>query len=693
MAQDIKVIIEAILKDKAFKKGVKGIATDTEKSTKKAIKSFDKLEKKQTILGKTIKKLRSGYTLLAAAIGGTLVAGFVGAIRKAGQFQQTQITFTTLLKGNKVAADSLIDSLEQFANTTPFLTDKVLQAGQTLLAFGTNARDVEPTLRMLGDISAATGGDLKDLSVIFGQIQGAGRLMGQDLLQLINFGFNPLQEISERTGESMISLKDRMSKGAVSFKEVTNSFKAATSEGGKFFNLTTKQSKSFLGIWSTLISNISLLGRAFGQKLLPFVQPVVTLMLKLTSRLLGVSDSAEIARESLIKLAKQQQFDRLDSDLKSLLIKFKDLDAQVKAGTLSVNQQLGALGFFRKTIKNLDAEIKAKNQTEERTNELIFVRNELMAIQKIRTKENEKAAKSATAKFLDDMKAREKAIETNVLTEKEKAEQLKELDALLKETLKLNDEELLMFKIQKLEQYKGLFAQNSDEIKDINMAQHEFQRQLEEETTQKHREELNKRLLATEQLSSAIGALSGAVSEIIIGNLNREAGESSETNKKRIKAARALAVAEKTAAIFSIGLNTARAIMGFLANPSGIPGIVMSIAAGVQGVATAATVAAKPLPSFAVGTPFLNKDTTAMVHQGERILRADQNIKGVSNEDFSNAAIRGLSLGRETNNISNVSNVTENTDNRNITNNFNGINDINEIRNELIKAEGSEAFQ
>lgn len=90
-------------------------------------------------------------------------------------------------------------------------------------------------MKMLGDISLGNGERLQSLSLAFGQVQASGRLMGGDLLQMVNAGFNPLEAIAKRTGETMIAVKERMSAGGVSVNEVEQAMKDATSEGGRFF--------------------------------------------------------------------------------------------------------------------------------------------------------------------------------------------------------------------------------------------------------------------------------------------------------------------------------------------------------------------------------------------------------------------------------------------------------------------------
>lgn len=221
---------------------------------------------------KGIGGLKSSLLGALPAMGAFVGIAGLGMIGKSivslgAQMEQTRIAFATFLRGDEQAANGLLNQLNQFANATPFTNQQVIKASRTLLAFGFAANEVQPTLKMLGDISAGTGKDLSELGVIFGQIKGAGRLMGQDLLQLINAGFNPLQVMSEKTGKSVSVLKDEMSKGAISFEMVKDAFKSATSEGGLFFNLMQKQSKSLSGLFSTMQGKIELIGIKIGESM------------------------------------------------------------------------------------------------------------------------------------------------------------------------------------------------------------------------------------------------------------------------------------------------------------------------------------------------------------------------------------------------------------------------------------------
>jgi tape measure domain-containing protein len=140
------------------------------------------------------------------------------------------------------------------------------------MAFGIEGQKIVPTLRMLGDVAGADQNKLKSLALVFGQIQSTGKLMGQDLLQLINQGFNPLNVISEQTGISMSKLKDAMAQGAISADMVTAAFQAATSEGGLFFGNLEAQSQTLQGRLSTLQDNFQTALQNMAEAFLPLLK-------------------------------------------------------------------------------------------------------------------------------------------------------------------------------------------------------------------------------------------------------------------------------------------------------------------------------------------------------------------------------------------------------------------------------------
>lgn len=209
------------------------------------------------------KKVARGVKAVAAAGTTSLIAlGKIG-LDYNSQMEQYTTNFTTML-GSQEAAVKKVEELKEFAAKTPFEMSGLASATQTLLSFGIESEDTMDIMKMLGDVSLGDAQKFDSLALVFGQVSSQGKLMGQDLLQMINAGFNPLQIISEKTGESMASLKERMSAGEITIEDVTQAFKWATEEGGKFYNGMEAGSKTTQGLISTLKDNIqSKLGEAF----------------------------------------------------------------------------------------------------------------------------------------------------------------------------------------------------------------------------------------------------------------------------------------------------------------------------------------------------------------------------------------------------------------------------------------------
>lgn len=180
-------------------------------------------------------------------------ANFAGSIvRVRGEVEALSISFETLLGGNKQKAHALFSEIRTFAVNTPMMLNDLARGAQMLLSFNIEAERVMPILKQIGDISMGDAQKFNSLTLAFSQMMSTGKLMGQDLLQMINAGFNPLSVISEKTGKSIGQLKKDMEAGAISSEMVADAFAAATAEGGKFYGMLEKQSKGINGSISNL---------------------------------------------------------------------------------------------------------------------------------------------------------------------------------------------------------------------------------------------------------------------------------------------------------------------------------------------------------------------------------------------------------------------------------------------------------
>lgn len=214
---------------------------------------------------------KTGLAVLSAALGGATVAGL-----KYNASIETYQTSFEVMTGSAEKATEVIERLKKVGAETPFELPDLADTTQLLMNYGLTADEAMDKMMMLGDISQGSADKMSRIAMAYGQMSSAGKVQLEDIKQMIEAGFNPLQEISESTGESMSSLYDRISKGTLSVDEITASMERATSAGGKYYQSMQKQSQTFSGMISTLKDNAQQL---LGEVVQPISDSMVSTLL------------------------------------------------------------------------------------------------------------------------------------------------------------------------------------------------------------------------------------------------------------------------------------------------------------------------------------------------------------------------------------------------------------------------------
>lgn len=201
-----------------------------------------------------------------AIIGGVGVLKALGSeiVRVRGEFQSTQTAIETLV--GKDMAGNLIPQIKELAKISPLTMSDMVGAEKMMLGFNIQAEDTIKYLKALSDVSMGDSQRFNSLTLAFSQMSAAGKLMGQDLNQMINAGFNPLQIMADKTGKSISTLKEEMAKGAISAEMVQQAFIDATSAGGKFYNMSENASKTINGQLSMMQDAINTVFNELGTK-------------------------------------------------------------------------------------------------------------------------------------------------------------------------------------------------------------------------------------------------------------------------------------------------------------------------------------------------------------------------------------------------------------------------------------------
>ena len=223
-------------------------------------------------IGSLIGKFSSAKAAVGGFMGAFAVSALVDFGREAidaqSKVEQLEISFRTLL-GSQEKASALIAEIKSYGTVTPYDTEGLAQAARLMLSYGMSSSKIMPTLQMLGDIAMGDKDKLQSLTLAFSQMSASGRVCKEDLNQMVDAGFNPLQIISEKTGKSIGELTDEVSKGAISVQDIEQAFIDATSEGGKFHNMVNNMSDSIAGKTAQMTDNWEAFKASIGGLLKP----------------------------------------------------------------------------------------------------------------------------------------------------------------------------------------------------------------------------------------------------------------------------------------------------------------------------------------------------------------------------------------------------------------------------------------
>jgi tape measure domain-containing protein len=224
-----------------------------------------------------------GIRNVGIAVGAGLAsaaAGIGGILKIAGEFEQSEVAFETLI-GNTELAHKTLRDLQDFAAKTPFTIQGVQTSARQLLAVGVGTDKLIPTLKALGDVSAGLSVPMERLVLNFGQVLAQGKLTGRELRDFAVAGVPIREVLAKNLGVTTAEVGDLVSAGKVGFKEVEQAFISMTSEGGRFFDLMIKQSKTLGGLISNLQDFFTILAADIGKQILPEAKAYIRVFLEM----------------------------------------------------------------------------------------------------------------------------------------------------------------------------------------------------------------------------------------------------------------------------------------------------------------------------------------------------------------------------------------------------------------------------
>lgn len=222
------------------------------------------------------RKLKQAFAI------GTFITLSTGILKAGSSMEQINIAFETFI-GDAELARAKVAELQKFADVSPFSTSEVFEAGQSLMGFGLEAKELIPVMNLLGDASKGNAAKFSALVDNYGKMISAQRANTMDLNQFAIAGVPVWKELSRLTGLSGKELRKWVEINGVDLNTINQIFKNLTGQGGLFFGMMAKQSKSTAGLWSTFVSRLE----ALAVKIFNAFQPLINILIVFGTKLLN----------------------------------------------------------------------------------------------------------------------------------------------------------------------------------------------------------------------------------------------------------------------------------------------------------------------------------------------------------------------------------------------------------------------
>lgn len=208
-------------------------------------------------------ELTSLFKTAGAAIGASLLAAGAMAVKQAAEIESLRIQVDTLV-GSAKEGERIFKRLQDYSAGTPFQLNDLIKANNILMGMGQNSEFAYENIQILGDIASATGANINELAVTFGQASAEGKLMTRDIREFINRGVPLTKLLADSMGVAKNEIFDLASESKITFDVLVKALQDATTGTGLYAGATEKAADSIKGSSSTMRDNISILAGSVG---------------------------------------------------------------------------------------------------------------------------------------------------------------------------------------------------------------------------------------------------------------------------------------------------------------------------------------------------------------------------------------------------------------------------------------------
>jgi tape measure domain-containing protein len=174
------------------------------------------------------------------AAGGAVVSDLISQGRDAYRdTERAGVTFEHFSGSSAKSADMMARLRTMSADSG--ISFKALSGGTAnLMQRGFEGDDAIKRTRQLAEVSGGDPEKMARLSNALGQIKDKGRFLAEELDQLNEAGFSPMNELMKLMGMSAADVRKEMEKGNVSYDMIAKSLDMATESGGRYYGFLEK---------------------------------------------------------------------------------------------------------------------------------------------------------------------------------------------------------------------------------------------------------------------------------------------------------------------------------------------------------------------------------------------------------------------------------------------------------------------
>ena len=235
------------------------------KTTKQSGQTFS------VFLGNLAANATGALTRQVTDLGRQVLALGGESLASASNLEDLEVQFKTLT-GSASQARKIMGDLTEFAAQTPFQLEGLAKVSSQLLSFGFEVDQIQPKLKRIGDVAAASNTPIQDLGLIFGQVSAAGKLTGERLLQLQERGVPILAALAKQLNTNQAAVRGMVTQGKIDFATFEEAFNSLSDEGGFAFDGMIAKSQTLTGLISTLGDNWKLRLAEIGKAFLPLTK-------------------------------------------------------------------------------------------------------------------------------------------------------------------------------------------------------------------------------------------------------------------------------------------------------------------------------------------------------------------------------------------------------------------------------------